>query len=89
MGVDVDKAGRDQLALGVDLFLALGGNLADFADAAAGDGDVGFEQFTTLAIGNGAAANHEVGGRGHGFHPGFGFVDRIIRTSALTVNCRG
>src|SRR5207245_4029123 len=74
MGVDVDKAGRDQFAFGVDLFLALRGNPADFGDAAAGDRHIGFEQFATLDIGNGAAADHEVGGRGHGFHPGSGFV---------------
>ena len=35
MGVDVDKAGRDQFAPGVDLFLALARDLADFGDAAA------------------------------------------------------
>ena len=35
MGVYVDKAGRDQFAPGVDLFLALAGNFSDFADAAA------------------------------------------------------
>jgi hypothetical protein len=35
MGVDVDEAGRDQLAFGVDFFLALACHLADFGDAAA------------------------------------------------------
>ena len=35
MGVDVDKAGRDQFALGVDLFLAFACDLADLGDAAA------------------------------------------------------
>ena len=35
MGVNVDKARRDQFALGVDLFFALGCDLADFGDTAA------------------------------------------------------
>jgi hypothetical protein len=40
MGVHVDKAGRHQLALGVDLFLGPGGDLADLADAPAADGNI-------------------------------------------------
>ena len=66
MGVDVDKAGRDQFAPGVDLFLAFARNLADFGDAAAGDGDIGFIEVAALAIGNVAAADHEIRGTGHG-----------------------
>ena len=66
MGVDVDKARRDQFALRVDLFLAGCRDLADFGDAAARDRHIGFEQITTLAIGDGAATDHEVWGRGHG-----------------------
>ena len=69
MGVDVDEARRNQFALGVDLFLAFAGDLADFGDAAAGDGDIGLVEVAALAIGNVAAADHEVRGRGHGFHP--------------------
>ena len=60
MGVDVDKAGRDQLAPGVDLFLALARDPADFGDAAACYGDIGLEQFAAHAVGNAAAADHEV-----------------------------
>ena len=60
MGVDVDEAGRDQFAAGVDLFLAFARDLADFGDAAAGNGHVGFEQFAAEAIGNAAATDHEV-----------------------------
>ena len=66
MGVDVDKAGRDQFSPGVDLFLALRRNLADLADAAVGDRYVGLEQVAALAIGNIAAADHEVWTVGHG-----------------------
>ncbi len=66
MGVDVDEAGRHQPAARVDLFLALGCDLADFGDLAAGDCDIGFIEIAALAIGNVAAADHEVWGRGHG-----------------------
>jgi hypothetical protein len=66
MGVDVDEAGRHQPAARVDLFLALGGDLADFGDLAAGDCDIGFIELAAVAIGDGAAADHEVWGRGHG-----------------------
>ena len=67
MGVDVDKAGRHQLAPGVDLFRSPGGNLPDLGDAAILDGDIGFEQITTASIRNVPAADHKVRtGRGHG-----------------------
>ena len=75
MGVDIDKARRDQFAPGVDLFLALAEDLADLGDAAAGDGDIGFEQVAALAVGNVAAADHEVrGSRSWRFIPGCNFV---------------
>ena len=60
------KAGRDQFAPGVDLFLAFAQNLADLGDAAARNSDVGFVQFAAIAIGNSSAADHEVRGGGHG-----------------------
>src|SRR5204862_4697454 len=66
MGVYVDETGRDQFALGVDLFLAFAQNLADFGDAAARDGDVGLVEVAALAVGNVAAADHDVRGRGQG-----------------------
>ena len=66
MGVDVDKARRDQFAPGVDLFLAFPCDLADLGDAAARDGDIGFIQVAALAIGNVAATDHEIRGTGHG-----------------------
>ena len=66
MGVNIDKAGRDELALGVDFFLALARHLADFGDPAAGNRDIGFKQVATLAIGDTAATDDEVRGRGHG-----------------------
>src|SRR5581483_6066509 len=60
MGVDVDKAGRDQLAPGVDLFPALACDLADLADAAVLDGDIAFTEIAAASVGDGAAADHEV-----------------------------
>jgi len=44
MGVQVDKARRGPVCPGVDLFLALAGDVADFRDAAVGDRDISFEQ---------------------------------------------
>ena len=70
MGVNVDKSRRDQLAPGVDLFLALAGDAADFGDAAVRDRHIRFEQFAAQTVGDAAAANHEVWAIGHGVHPG-------------------
>ena len=60
MGVDVDEARRDQLAPGVDLFLALGRDLADLGDATVLDRDIGLEQVATVPVGDIAAADHEI-----------------------------
>ena len=65
MGVEVDKARRDQFAAGVDLLGPFAGNAADFGDAAAGDRNVRFEQFAAEAVGDAAAADHQVGVMGH------------------------
>ena len=78
VGVDVDEARRDQLAPGVDLFLALGRNLADLGDAAVLDRDIGLEELAAVAVCNGAAANHEVWRGCHGVRPVLSCVDRII-----------
>ena len=66
MGVEVDKARRDQLAAGVDLLGAFARNPADFRDAAVRYSHVGFEQFAAKTVGNAAAADHEVWVVGHG-----------------------
>ncbi len=66
MGVNVDKARRDQFALGVDLFLALARDAADFGNAAVRDRHIGFEQFAAKTVGDVAAADHEVWIGGHG-----------------------
>ena len=71
MGVDVDKARRDQFAPGVDLFLAFARDLADFGDAAVRDRDIGLEQLAAAAVRDIAAADHEVWLVGHGASPGF------------------
>ena len=65
MGMQIDEAGRDQLALGVDLFRALGRDLADLRNAAVADGHVGFKQLAAKTIGDGAAADHKAWMFGH------------------------
>jgi hypothetical protein len=60
VGVDVDEAGRDQLALGVDFLGAAFCDLADHSDAVAGDADIGFDGRTAGAIDDGAAADDQV-----------------------------
>jgi hypothetical protein len=64
--MDVDKAGRDQLAAGIDLFAAFVQDAADFHDAAIRYRDIRFEQVAAKAVGNAAAADHEVWVIGHG-----------------------
>ena len=66
MGMQVDEAGRDQFAPGVDLFRAFGRDLADLGDAAVADGDVGLKQLAAETVGDGAAADHEAWTVGHG-----------------------
>ena len=66
MGVNVDKARRHQFAAGVDLFLAFAGDAADLDNAAACDRHVRFEQVAAEAVGDAAAADHEVWMAGHG-----------------------
>ena len=68
MRVDVDKARRDQLALGVDLFGARAGDLTDLRDLAVADRDVALERFAAAAVGDRPAAHHEVEFR-HGVPP--------------------
>ena len=64
MGVDVDEAGRDQLAARVD-HLAGGTVVAsDAGDAIADHGDVGLVARTTAAVDDEAAADHEIGTHG-------------------------
>jgi len=74
MGVDVDKARRDQFAPSVDLFRALAQYLADLGDAAVLDRDVSLEQIAAATVCDGAAADHQVWigslwNRSHGVHP--------------------
>ena len=65
MGMEIDKARRDQLAFGVDLLKALGRDPADLDDAAAGNRHVRFKQLAARTVGDGAAADHEVWIAGH------------------------
>jgi hypothetical protein len=66
MGVQVDKARRDQFAAGVDLFLAFAEHPANFHDAAVSDRDIRFEQVAAESVGDVAAADHKVWIVGHG-----------------------
>ena len=60
MGVDVDKAGRDDQPLGVNLLAPRSGNGAHGRDAATIDGDIAGEAWIAAAINDGAAADHEI-----------------------------
>ena len=70
MGMDVDKARGDKLAPGVDFFLALALDAANFRDATPNYRDIGFEQFAAKSVGDAAAADHEVWVIGHASRPG-------------------
>ena len=59
MGLDVDEAGGDDLAGGVDCRRAAGGKLADRPDAAGLDGDIGHPPGRARAVDHGAAADDD------------------------------
>ena len=80
MGVDVDEAGRDEFALGGDLFLARAGDFADGGNPATGDRHVGVNRFGTRAIHDGAATDHQIV-FGHADSPGL-LLAVILRQSA-------
>lgn len=60
MRVQIDEAGRNGEAAGVDLFLALGCDLADLANDSVLDTDVAAERFAAGAVYDAAAADHNV-----------------------------
>ena len=60
MGVDVDDAGREHEAVGVDRLPRTLGHVADFDDALAANGDVGLDQRVANAVGDHGAANHQI-----------------------------
>ena len=60
VGMDIDKAGRDQFAPCIDFFHTAGKVLADGRDPIAGDGDIGFERFSTVAVDNGAITDNQI-----------------------------
>src|SRR3546814_9135469 len=60
MGVDVDEAGGDDLAAGVDVFAARAQVFADRDDPVAVDRDVGDKGRAARTIDDGAAANHQI-----------------------------
>ena len=60
VGVDVDAAGRDVLARGVELALAAARDLADLDDAIAVDGDVALADLRAAAVHQGPTANHQI-----------------------------
>ncbi len=66
VGVDVDEAGRDDAALGVDLLGAARGDApADRRDPPAGNGDVGFEGRAAGPVDDEAAANDQIESTSH------------------------
>ena len=85
MGVQVDKARRDQFAPGVDLLGAFAQHPADFDNAAVRDRDIRFEQFAAKPVGDGAAADHEVWMIGHGVSSELNF---IAASSVATRRCQ-
>jgi hypothetical protein len=60
VGVDVDKAWRDQLALGIDFLSAILRNFADGGDAVALDADIGLDGCAAGAVHHGAVADDEI-----------------------------
>ena len=60
MGVDVDEAGGDDLAGGVDLAPGGAADLADLDDAVAVDRDVALEGRRARAVDDGAATNNQI-----------------------------
>ena len=65
MGVNIDKARRDETAFGVDFFGACARNLADSNNETVADGDIGLAQRGAQAVGQGAAAYDEIMCMGH------------------------
>ena len=59
VGVDIDEAGRNEQALGIDLAMPAAGHLADLGDPAVVDGHVGLARRAAAAVDDRAAANDE------------------------------
>src|SRR5262249_37669094 len=83
MRVDVDKARGNQLAAGVDLFLAVPSDLADLADAAVLDGDIAVIEVAAASVGNRAAADHEVMS-----HRASSRLSSCVASSVMTDQCQ-
>src|SRR5579862_5456656 len=83
MRMHVDKARRDQLAFGVDLFLAFASDPADIGDATVLDGDVAFIESAAASVGDRAAADHKV--MSHGVSSR---LPNWAASSAVTVDCQ-
>jgi hypothetical protein len=66
MCVDVDKAGSDKAASGIDLLAAFSGDFPDRGDAAANDGNISLDRPTAFTIGDGAALYDQIVGGIHG-----------------------
>jgi len=60
MGVDIDKAGGDDLAGSIDFFAALAGNISDRRYLAVADRNIAVDQITPAAVGNGSAADYKI-----------------------------
>jgi len=58
--MDVDKAGRYDLAFGIDFFPASAGYISDRSDFPISNRDISVEEWTARAIGDLAIADYEV-----------------------------
>ena len=84
--VDVDEAGRDRHALGIDLAMTLVGDLADCGDHPTVDANVSSRGFPPGPVDKHSAANDKV--MGHGVTPRWG-IQGLKRSRVWTTRAMG
>ncbi|MNE79795.1 hypothetical protein D3C80_1763150 [compost metagenome] len=65
VGVDIDEAGRDQMAAGIDFLHAMAGDLPHLDDAPVPDRHVGAIGLATQPVGDLATTDHQIELRTH------------------------
>ena len=60
MGVDIDEAGGDEFALGVDFLGAACGDVTDRGDAVANNTDIGVARGAARTVDDGAATDYHI-----------------------------